>query len=123
MFTSIWSRRAASKQPAARSRRRRQQPRLFLELLEDRSLLSTYTPGPLLLISNPDPLAGFPAGPHGYIAAEPYVAVNSANPQNIAAIWIAHGFAGDVAGVTSDGGTTWQNVAIPGISIMSAPAG
>jgi hypothetical protein len=41
------------------------------------------------------------------------VAVNPANPNNIAAIWIDHGFADNVAGVTLDGGKTWQNVALP----------
>jgi hypothetical protein len=47
------------------------------------------------------------------VAAEPYVAVNPANPKNIAAVWMDHpGFA-NVASVTFDGGTTWQNVPIP----------
>jgi probable HAF family extracellular repeat protein len=79
---------------------------------------ATLTTGPLIEISNPDPLANCP--PSGFQppdeAAEPYVAVNPANPKNIVAEWIDHGFAGNVAGVSFDGGKTWQNVAIPGIT-------
>jgi hypothetical protein len=48
------------------------------------------------------------------VAAEPYVAVNPANPRNIAAIWIDRGFAGDTVGVTLDGGATWHNEPLPG---------
>jgi hypothetical protein len=104
--------------PAAHpDRGRRTRPPLHLELLEDRWLLSTYTPGPLTLISNPDPLAGYRFGFLGAnVAAEPYVAVNPANPQNIAAIWIEHGFAGIAVSATLDGGTTWQNESLPGIT-------
>jgi hypothetical protein len=50
------------------------------------------------------------------VAAEPYVAVNPANPQNLAAIWIDHGFAGNAVAVTLNGGTTWHNEALPGIT-------
>jgi hypothetical protein len=88
---------------------------LYLESLEERCLLAAYTPGPLLLLSNPDPLAGCPPGFLGAnVAVEPYVAVNPANPNNLAAIWIDHGFAGNAVGVTLDGGTTWQNESLPG---------
>src|SRR5439155_17284220 len=74
-------------------------------------------PGPLVLISSPDPLADCPPGRYGAnVAVEPYVAVNPANPQNIAAIWIDHGGAGLVAGVTFDGGQSWQHIPIPGIT-------
>jgi hypothetical protein len=88
---------------------------LHLEPLEERCLLSNYTIGPLTLISSPDPLAACPLGFLGVdIAAEPYVAVNPANPNNIATIWIDHGFAGNAVGVTFDGGQTWQNESLPG---------
>src|SRR5207253_4579680 len=49
-------------------------------------------------------------------ADEPSVAVNPTNPKNIVAEWMDHGQAGNVAGASFDGGKTWQNVAIPGIS-------
>src|SRR5207253_10298 len=98
--------------------RRRAARRLCVETLEDRCLLSTYIPGPLLLISNPDPLADCPPVPnHSPITAdEPSVAVNPTNPKNIVAEWMNHGQGGNVAGASFDGGKTWQNVAIPDIS-------
>jgi hypothetical protein len=114
MFPSFWSRRVNGKQRGSRGRARQQRSRLYLEQLEDRCLLSTYTPGPLVEVSSPDPLADCPPGPKGAIGAgEPDVAVNPANPKNIAAIWIDHGFADNAVGVTLDGGKTWQNVALP----------
>src|SRR5262249_10253529 len=95
----------------------RTRPLLRLELLEDRCLLASYTPGPLVLLSDPDPLAGCPPGIlPADVAAEPYVAVNPANPQNLAAMWIDHGLAGTADGLSLDGGTTWQNESLPGIT-------
>jgi hypothetical protein len=44
------------------------------------------------------------------------MAVNPTNPKNIVAEWIDHGAAGPAAGVTFDGGKSWQNLAIPGIT-------
>jgi hypothetical protein len=90
-----------------------------LEGLEERTVPSTL--GPLVAISVPDPLAGYAFANNWQHSTrdsevEPWVAVNPTNSKNIAAIWIAHDFSGDVASVTFDGGTTWQNVAIPGIS-------
>jgi hypothetical protein len=91
-----------------------------LEILEDRAVPSL---GSLIAISVPDPLAACQHDqnwqyPHGTpdTEVEPWLAVNPTNPSNIVAIWIAHDFCGNVASVTLDGGTTWQNVAIPGIS-------
>src|SRR5262249_11792466 len=112
---------------------RRPASRLCLEALEDRCLLSSYTitdlgtlgggpsstltPGPLVLLSDPDPLANCPSGTLGAdVAGEPYVVVNPANPKHIVAAWVDHGNAGIVAGASFDGGKTWQNVAIPGLT-------
>jgi hypothetical protein len=107
--------------PAQRSARRQtipQRTQLAIEALEDRCLLSgpgsTFTTGPLVEISNPDPLPSVPPGFSGTnFGAEPYVAVNPSNPQNIAAVWMDHPFNANAASVTFDGGTTWQNVPIP----------
>jgi hypothetical protein len=44
------------------------------------------------------------------------IVVNPTNPKNIVAAWIDHGRAGLAVGVTFDGGKSWQNVPIPGIS-------
>jgi hypothetical protein len=93
---------------------------LYLESLEDRCLLSTFTPGQFREVSNPDPLAACPVPNPAFLpgdaAIEPYVAVNPKNPKNIVGIWMDHGAAGNVAGVTSDGGQSWRNVAIPGLT-------
>ena len=116
MFSPFWSRRT-NRKPRADRAPAREQPRLGMELLEDRSLLSNFTTGSLVPLSNPDPLANCPAGFLGAnVSVEPYAAVNPTNPNNIVAIWIDHGTAGIVAGASFDGGETWQNVAIPGIT-------
>jgi hypothetical protein len=96
-----------------------------LEVLEDRTIPSL---GPLVAISVPDPLASCPhvsSWQHSTrdSEAEPWVAVNPTNPNNIVALWIAHDFAGTVASVTLDGGTTWQNVAIPGVADCTGGTG
>jgi hypothetical protein len=88
-----------------------------VEPLEDRCLLS-LTPGPLVLLSKPDPLANLPPGPRGAgVMTEPLVAVNSANPKNIAAIWIDDGYAGNVAGLTFDGSPSRGSRRIPAAAI------
>jgi hypothetical protein len=116
MFTTLWSRRANRKSRADRVHATRCL-RLGMELLEDRSLLSAYTPGPLALISHPDPLVNAPPGVLGTdVAAEPYVAVNPTNPNNIAAIWMDQYPNANAVSVTLDGGATWQNVVIPGFT-------
>lgn len=117
MFRSLWFLRATSKRAAAPGRRLKQRLRLHLETLEDRYVLSGLTLTPLMLISNPDPLAGCPAGFLGSdVAVETSIAVNPTDLKNIVAEWIDHGTAGIVAGASFDGGQSWQNVAIPGIT-------
>jgi hypothetical protein len=112
MFTRLWSHRTP------RGQARKPQPRLHLELLEDRCLPSGFSTGPLLEISNPDPLANLPPGPRGAgVTTEPYVTVSPANPNDMAAIWIDDGYAGNVVGTSRDGGQTWQNVALPGLTL------
>src|SRR5262245_21236012 len=95
-LTKAWHRmiRPASRRVSGRQRSgRRPASRLCLEALEDRCLLSSYTitdlgtlgggpsatltPGPLVLLSDPDPLANCPSGTLGAdVAGEPYVVVN-----------------------------------------------
>jgi probable HAF family extracellular repeat protein len=85
---------------------------------------ATFTTGPLVEISNPDPLPAAPAGALGAnVAAEPYLAVNPTNPKNIVAVWMDHPFVANVASVTFDGGTTWQNVPIPVSQAEGGPFG
>src|SRR5262249_34782689 len=100
-------------QRVSRGQRRGKAPLLHLEPLEDRCLPS-FAPGPLVVLSNPDPLPTAPPGFGGVnVAAEPYVAVNPTNPDHIVAVWMDHPFVADVASVTFDGGLTWRNVPIP----------
>lgn len=84
---------------------------------------STYTTGPLRLVSGPSPFAncttiGGPGNPPGinYVNAEvePWVAVNPANAQNIVAVyqqdrWSNGGARGLVTAVSHNGGTTWSH--------------
>jgi hypothetical protein len=46
-------------------------------------------------------------------AAEPYLAVNPAHPNNIVAAWIQGPFQNIIAAASFDGGTTWQQVPLP----------
>jgi hypothetical protein len=102
------------------------------ELLEARCLLSHYTLGPLVQVSQGDPFADCTADdvdhqpgalyPGGDV--EPHVAVDPTNPDHIVGIfqqdrWSNGGARGLVAGVSFDGGNTWQDVVIPGLSLCS----
>ena len=120
MLPTPWSRRATRRHAAPRSQGRTS--RLQLEPLEDRSLLS-FTAGPLALISHPDPLGGIPGVLGTDVAAEPYVAVNPTNSNNMAAIWMDQYPNANAVSVTLDGGTTWQNVAIPGFTTLTGGTG
>jgi hypothetical protein len=102
--------------------------RLQVELLESRDLLSSgFTLGPLVQVSGTSPFAGTPGLPASVTlnsGAEPYVAVNPMNPKNVVATWqqdlsSAGGALGIVAGISFDGGDTWREVVIPGITLVS----
>jgi ELWxxDGT repeat protein len=88
--------------------------------------------GPLVQASGPSPFAGStadnPAGQPGVYSpnseAEPYVAVNPTNAKNVVAVWQQDLWSnaagrGVVAGVSFDGGDTWRQVVIPGITLVS----
>lgn len=91
-----------------------------------------FVPGPLVQVSGSSPLAGCTAdnvaGQSGRVfldsEVEPWVDVNPTNPDNIVGAfqqdrWSNGGARGLVAGVSHDGGATWANVVIPGISLCS----
>lgn len=91
---------------------------------------SAYTPGPLVQVSDTSPFADCTAdsGQSGtnYLNSEvePWVSASPANPQNIAGSWQQDrwsdgGARGLVAGVSQDGGQTWQEVVIPGLTLCS----
>jgi ELWxxDGT repeat protein len=88
--------------------------------------------GPLVQASGPSPFAGSTADnaasqPGFYVPdteVEPYVAVNPTNPKNVVATWQQDHWSnaagrGIGAGVSFDGGLTWQEVVIPGITLVS----
>lgn len=76
--------------------------------------------GPLIELSRPNAVGtcddNFVSLPGNWTlndAFEPFVAVNPTNPKNIVAVWIQGLFQNIIAGVTLDGGRTWQPVPIP----------
>jgi hypothetical protein len=90
------------------------------------------TVDPLVLISAPSPFVGCAAddvaGQPGVVfpnsVVEPWVEVNPTNPLNIVAgfqqeRWSNGGARGLVAAVSTDGGATWSQVAIPKIVVCS----
>jgi hypothetical protein len=76
--------------------------------------------GPLVQVSGASPFADCPPAeldavlPKGEV--EPYVAVNPTNPANVVGAWMQDRFRGLVAGVSLDGGATWRQVVIPGLT-------
>lgn len=87
--------------------------------LWDPPAVGGYTLGPLVQVSGPSPFAAFQL-PDVNAEAEPTVAVNPTNPNNAVAAWIQDFAAGIVAGVTFDGGSSWQSVVIPGLTTGSS---
>jgi hypothetical protein len=76
--------------------------------------------GPLVQVSGPSPFADCPPAdldavlPKGEV--EPNVAVNPTNPANVVGVWMQDRFRGLVAGVSLDGGATWRQVVLPGLT-------
>jgi hypothetical protein len=108
------SRRAAGRKPAS--------PRLGVEALESRNLLSGYTLDPLVQVSGASLLAGSPL--EGITLAnsesEPQLAVDPRNPDHLVGLWHQDirldidSFLGVVAGASFDGGKHWQLTVLPG---------
>jgi hypothetical protein len=97
---------------------------LFVEQLEDRRVLSGFTTGPLVQVSGDSPLADchdqFGDSPETlHLEVEPWLAVNPTNPDNLVSAWIQDQARGHVAGVSLDGGKTWESVVIPGLTICT----
>src|SRR6266498_3143756 len=75
---------------------------------------------PLVQVSGPSPFADCPPAdldavlPKGEV--EPNVAVNPTNPANVVGVWMQDRFRGLVAVVSLDGGATWRQVVIPGLT-------
>jgi hypothetical protein len=84
---------------------------------------SDFTVSPLIQVSkDPDPLRACDTGfrPVGDVSfddeIETRIAVNPTNPSHLVATWMGHGLQANFVGVSFDGGTTWQETALPGIT-------
>lgn len=76
-----------------------------------------FTLGPLLQVSGSSPLGACSPTNFPNSEVEPWIVVNPINPDNIVGVWrqdVDFLFGGSVAGVSFDGGKSWQPVAIPG---------
>jgi hypothetical protein len=93
---------------------------------------ATFTTGPLVQVSGTSPFAGCTADQvasqsgtvYLHSEVEPWLDVNRANTSNMVGIWQQDrwsngGSRGLVAGVSMNGGTSWQQVVIPKISVCS----
>src|SRR5437773_4358636 len=90
------------------------------------ALCNTFALDPLVQLSGISPFAGTAAGNKAInypdTEVEPWIAVNPTNLKNIVAVWQQDrwsngGARGLVAGVSFDGGDTWRQVVIPGLTL------
>jgi hypothetical protein len=84
------------------------------------------TLGPLVQLSQPNPLGGCDSGfqPPGTMtlndAAEPFIVVNPVHPNNMVAAWIGGEFQNVITASSFDGGVTWQQIPLPVTSCASS---
>lgn len=79
------------------------------------------TTGPLVQVSGPSPFADCPpAAADAFLPiageVEPYVAVNPTDAANAVGVWFQDRLRGLVAGVSFDGGASWRQVVVPGLT-------
>ena len=119
-------------QPPRRARsdkRHRPRPRLVLERLEDRCLLSHFSLGALVQVAPVDPFAGSSIGNVEDVdffgtQVEPRLAVDPTNPNHLVGVWQQDRWTtascqGIVAGLSFDGGQSWSEVVVPGLTTAS----
>jgi hypothetical protein len=89
--------------------------------LESRDLPSNFTLDPLVQISGPSPFNGTLNQPALYRDAETenFVAVDPASPNHAVVAWFQDLAAGIVTAVTFDGGATWKETVVPGLTLCS----
>jgi hypothetical protein len=113
-----------------RQGRKRQRPArrpatycLSLERLEDRCVLSHFSLGALAQVAPVDPFAGSDLGNAQDVhlpgtQLEPRLAVDPTNPNHLVGVWIQDRLS-IVAGVSFDGGQSWSEVVVPGLTTAS----
>src|SRR5262249_54223060 len=79
---------------------------------------------PLVQVSGPSPFLGNPIEANDpaltvNVETEPYVAVDPRNPDHLVGAWIQDFARGIVAAVSFNGGSSWQSVVVPGLSLCS----
>jgi hypothetical protein len=102
---------------------------LALERLKDRCLPTNFSLGALAQVSPVDPFAGSRIGNTEDVMfagtqVEPRLAVDPTNPNHLVGVWQQDrwtlGLAwGTVAGVSFDGGQSWSEVVVPGLTTVS----
>jgi hypothetical protein len=102
---------------------------LVLERLEDRCLLSQFKLGALVQVAPVDPFAGSAIGNVEDVdfvgtQVEPRLAADPTNPNHLAGVWQQDRYTGGlaqgiVAGVSVNGGQTWSEVVVPGLTTAS----
>jgi hypothetical protein len=82
---------------------------------------STFTLGPLTQVSGPSPFNGNPNQPALFRNAETetYVAVDPTNPNHAVVAWFQDLADGIVSAATFNGGATWQEAVVPGLTLCS----
>jgi len=97
--------------------------RLEIEPLESRDLPSTFGLGDPVQVSGPSPFADCTNLGLGLnvvnFESEPMVAVDPANADHIVSAWLQDDARGFMAGVSFNGGTTWQPAAIPPLTVCN----
>ena len=83
-----------------------------------------FVTGPSVTVSGPSPISDCELEPReGWANAElePWLVVNPTNPKNIVGFWFQDSYPRRalVAGVSFDGGETWESVVLPGLSKCS----
>lgn len=107
-------------------------PLLMAALALNPAWAVNFTAGPLVQVSGKSPFVGCTAdnvaGQSGqnflHSEVEPWIDVNPTNPRNLVGAfqqdrWSNGGARGLVASVSTNGGATWRNVVIPGITLCS----
>jgi hypothetical protein len=98
-----------------------------VEPLESRDVPSSFTLGPLVQVSGPSPFNGCPDQPalyrnaetENFVAVDPTSLNDPTKPYHAVAVWFQDLADGIVSAATFDGGATWQEAVVPGLTLCS----